>query len=67
MSTAWSEAHVAEMDDWVALPVRLTHSCGAGVCIEVGPYSLMYSDIDVLRRAIIGYDLATSRSTGVGT
>jgi hypothetical protein len=61
------EAHVAETDDWVALPVRLTLACGAGFCIEVGPYSLMRSDIEVLRGAIIGYDLATGRSTGMGT
>jgi hypothetical protein len=53
------EPYVDEMDYWVAMPVRLVHLDTAGLCIEVGPYTLDSGDIERLRAAIASYDLAT--------
>lgn len=53
------EAHIAELDDWVAMPLRLVHDQAAGWQIELGPYNLDAADIGTLRRAIAAYDAAT--------
>ena len=53
------EPYVEEADYWMTLPVRLTLSSGGGICIELGIYTFGRDDIEVLRRAIVGYDRAT--------
>lgn len=53
------EPYVDEADYWVAMPVRLVHLDTAGLCIEIGPYTLGRPDVERLRAAIASYDLAT--------
>lgn len=50
------EPLVAEMDDWVSMPVRLVHDQAGGFSLEVGPYTLDGYDIRRLREAIRSYD-----------
>jgi hypothetical protein len=51
------EPFVDEMDTWVSIPVRVAVNAGAGLCIEVGPYTLGRQEIDRLRAAIFDYDV----------
>jgi hypothetical protein len=53
------EPHIAELDFWCAMPVRLVYSQIGGWGIELGPYTLNASDIERLRDAIAAYDDAT--------
>lgn len=43
-------------DTFIALPVRLCRTSGAGLCVEAGPYTLGRNDIEVLRAVIAAYD-----------
>jgi hypothetical protein len=52
------EPYVDEMDTWVAIPLRLVHLDTAGLCLELGPYTLNRQDIERLRAAIASYDRA---------
>ena len=45
-------------DTFIALPVRLCHTQGAGICLEVGPFTFNRLDIDKLRQAITAHDRA---------
>lgn len=55
------EARVPDLDNWVAMPLRLAHSQAAGVYLELGPYDLDAADIGALRQAISAYDAAVGR------
>jgi hypothetical protein len=58
------EPYIDDMDDWCAMPVRVTHNPNNGVGIEIGPYTLDDpSDIGVLRAALRSYDTAISGRT----
>jgi hypothetical protein len=50
------EPYVDEIDYWCTMPMRLALTCGAGLGLEIGPYTLDSEDIELLRRAIAGYD-----------
>lgn len=65
------EPHMPELDNWVALPVRLARSQANGwylepphfarpgaVLRELGPYNLNAADVRSLRQAIAAYDTA---------
>ena len=52
------EPHITELDDWVAMPLRLAHSQANGWYLELGPYDLNAADILALRQAIAAYDAA---------
>ena len=39
------EPHIPELDDWVAMPLRLAHSQANGWYLELGPYDLNAADI----------------------
>lgn len=56
------EPHMAELDSWVAMPLRLVYDQGAGWNLELGPYSLDAADIYKLRKAIAAYDQAVGVS-----
>jgi hypothetical protein len=53
------EAHVAELDSWCALPVRLSHDQAGGWQVELGPYTLNHADLLVLAAALRGWQDAT--------
>lgn len=55
------EPVVDEIDAWVNLPLRIVHSPIAGLCIEIGPYSLAASDVRTMESA-----LATYRDIAIG-
>lgn len=44
----------ATSDKWASLPVRYVFTT-AGVCIEIGPYTLIPEDAEKLRAALHGY------------
>lgn len=52
------EPHIAEVDDWCTMPVRIVHDQAGGLHMELGPYSLDVTDIAKLREAIRQYDIA---------
>lgn len=52
------EPHIEETDWYVTLPLRIVYDQGAGVHIEIGPYSMDGRDIERLRAAITAYDKA---------
>ena len=58
-SFGYIEPHIAELDDWTSLPLRLIYDDSGGWQLEVGPYTLNHADIERLRSAIAAYDLAT--------
>ncbi|ORI13471.1 hypothetical protein [Rhodococcus sp. 1168] len=49
------EPVVDEIDAWVNLPLRIVHSPVAGLCIEIGPYSLSATDVRALNAALVQY------------
>ena len=49
------EPVVDEIDAWVNLPLRIVHSAVAGLCIEIGPYSLAATDVRALAVALDQY------------
>lgn len=55
------EPHLDEVDGWCSMPLRLVHDQAAGWHLELGPYDLDRSDIELLRRAIAAYDRAVGR------
>lgn len=55
------EPYLSEVDSWCSMPVRVSHNTAAGWHIELGPYDLDRSDIELLRRAIAAYDKAVGR------
>lgn len=57
------EPHLAEVDDWITLPLRLVHDQAGGWQIEAGIYTFDAADIHTLRRAIAAYDKAVGRTT----
>ncbi|OBJ43110.1 hypothetical protein A5621_00860 [Mycobacterium colombiense] len=56
------EPYMAELDTWIAMPLRLVHDGGAGWNLELGPYSLNAADMHKLREAIAAYDQAVGAS-----
>jgi hypothetical protein len=50
------EPYLDEIDYWCSMPVRLVVTCGVGLHVEIGPYSVDPEDIELLRKAIAGYD-----------
>lgn len=51
------EPYLDETDWWCRIPVRITHSCLSGVCIELGPYTLGENEVERLRSALRSYDV----------
>lgn len=39
-------------DQFVSIPIRSVHTAGAGMSVELGPYSLMSSDVVALFNAL---------------
>lgn len=54
------EPFIPEMDGWVSLPVRLVHTQGAGLALELGPYEVSGADIGRLRAALAAFDKAVT-------
>ena len=52
------EPYVPEIDSWCTLPLRIVHTQGGGLTVELGPYTLTECDVDRLRDAIRSYDIA---------
>lgn len=50
------EPYVDEIDTWFDMPVRLALTAGAGLVLELGPYTLDHEEIQLLRKAIAEYD-----------
>lgn len=49
------EPFIDEIDGWVSMPVRVSHTPGAGIVLEIGPYTLDARDIAGLGDAIRRY------------
>lgn len=60
-SFGYCEPYLPEVDGWASMPLRLVHDQAAGWHLELGPYDLDRSDIELLRRAIAAYDRAVGR------
>jgi hypothetical protein len=60
------EPFLDELDTWVSMPLRLVHTAGNGLCLEVGPYTLDPKDIARMRSTIASFDLATRTCTTEG-
>jgi hypothetical protein len=57
------EPYIDEVDGWVSMPVRVSHTAGAGVVLELGPYSLDARDVARLRAALRNWGIVTSGPT----
>lgn len=57
------EPYIDEVDGWVSMPVRVSHTAGAGVVLELGPYSLDARGVARLRDALRSWDCATNGPT----
>lgn len=55
------EPHLAELDGWCSMPVRVVLDQANGYHLELGPYSLDAADVAVLRQALAAYDKAFGR------
>lgn len=49
------EPFIDEIDGWVSMPVRVSCTPGAGIVLEIGPYTLDARDIAGLGDAIRRY------------
>ena len=57
------EPRIDETDDYVNIPLRVTHNPLAGCVLEIGPYELDERDVRKLRGAVAAYDRALRRPT----